>query len=177
MGSRKVDGKGCSNRKLEEKQLRAIILEGYNTEYSQACNMYGHKLEQFQKLLDSVIQSSDNENILRKLQKEYEKIQQEENLLVEKLLQGIVTDAQFCSFMEKKKEEKNKLCCKIEELKREDLDKQHNQKRCENIWQEMTNGSLLTKVFEELAVEQVKKVIVHENELSLEIVWSNTSNL
>lgn len=171
MGAKKEDGKGCSNWKLEEKQLRRNILDVYKQQVKE-CFVSNYDLEQFQQLLDAVLCSSTSGDNLVKLQKEYERIQGEENLLLEKLLQGIVEDGPFCRFMEQKKEEKKNLRRRMEELKQGDEFIVDNSKRSKIIRQEIEKGSLLTRTFEEIAVETVEKIIVHESEQPLQIIWN-----
>ena len=172
MGAKKEDGRGCSNRKLEEKQLRIHILQSYMEQHREAWDRSNYRLERFRQLLDVVLQDTNYETVLLKLQSEYDKILKEENVLMEKLLQGIVEDEQFCNFMEKKKKEKIELHKRMEAAKEECQLRRDYRQRSERIWEALETGELFWKTFEELSVDAVKKIIVYENAPCLEIKWS-----
>ena len=175
MGAKKPDGMGCSNEKLEEKQLIKRIGKAYAKRHSAVSQIGEKQLEAFGKLLEQSLQTEVDVESLGKLQKEYEKMQREEEVLLEKLVQGIVADEQFCSFIQKRKVEKQALERRIAKIKSDKEASKKGQNRSEKIRKEILTGELLTKTIETLAVEDMEKAIVHEKEPYLEILWNKNT--
>ena len=174
MGAKKADGKGCDNAKLKEKELYASILKAYEqTSQNYPC-INDKNMEQFWQMLGCALQTSDSREDQQRLQRKLEKLQKEEDLLVEKLLRGVVEEEQFCRYIEKQKGEKEQLSHQIETFKQETESWEDGESRVNSIQAEVAKGDFMTKTFEELAVEQVEQMIVCDNK-QLKISWRNKS--
>lgn len=176
MGKKKASGNGCDNLKLQEEQLYAILGELYQQLHRFSNRDEAAMMEKFFEILSCALENRDIERDIRQTEKQLRNLTEKEEVLLEKLLLGVIQDQQFSVYSKKLELDKENLQKTKENLSKQLQQEKDGENRLLKIRQEAEQGKLWQRAIRELAVEQVEQIYVYENQL-LQIKWKGKDEI
>ena len=174
-GRKKPDGRGCDNRKISQKEIEEILLECWElhiqgtgvyqrTESIQEkdnWNLFQRNLqEELKKIyLNLEISSSDTKQ-LKQLEVRLEKIKKNQSLLLVKLLDGIIEDAEYQNYYQRSCEEVQKIQKKIYVIKQQMQKYTNNSVRWMEIERALSDGEVLKKAIVRAFSKKISKIYI-----------------
>ncbi|MEE1250919.1 MAG: recombinase family protein [Lachnospiraceae bacterium] len=160
---------GCNNCNVMED---VVLDEIQNTCKKQYDVIFGEEeiAGEIFEMIKKVLQNDDEEKKRRKKEKELEALKRKKNILLQKLLDEVITDMEFKKF-------NSELSCKIEHLEKEIVDSKEKgkdkdalEKRLVEIREVLEEGKIIIQAKTKEMIFMIEKIMVHSDH-TLEIIF------
>ena len=162
--------KGCDNINIAENEFYAVLEEICSNQYQKNKKKI---IEKIMKLLSKSLNNQDGTKEIEKLEREQEDIERKMKFLVDKLIDGVLTDQMYKTKQEEleKKRDQNKK--KILELTERTSNTQNIKDRLQEIETRLNDDDLFKKATIDDMLEEVDKIVVYPR--YMEIYFSLSS--
>lgn len=162
--------KGCDNINIAENEFYAVLEEICSNQYQKNKKKI---IEKMMKLLSKSLNNQDGTKEIEKLEREQEDIERKMKFLVDKLIDGVLTDQMYKTKQEEleKKRDQNKK--KILELTERTSNTQNIKDRLQEIETRLNDDDLFKKATIDDMLEEVDKIVVYPR--YMEIYFSLSS--
>lgn len=156
---------GCQGIFLIEDVLKEFIFKAYMERFQNSESMDRYLIDETLRILRSTLSGADYNSKIKKLERERIKLQRNKDKAFEKLMDGVLSDQDYKTFMRKNDEQLQKISCELDELKAEMSGVADTEKRLLAIKNELKQGDLLKEALKAEVVGKIQEIRVHENQM------------
>ena len=161
-GKQKEKSPGCDNINLSEDMLLSCV-EGAVLQHWGGVGEEGRMLADILGVLRRVFEAQDGQGELKKVQKEHKKLMSRKELLVEKLLNGVISDEDYGKYSVDLNERLKRLETKIDGIMRTCLQYNNYEARLEKIEAVIRAEALIIKAEMKEFLRQIHQIEVHKD--------------
>lgn len=165
-GRKKAQGRGCNNRNISQKEMESFLLQGGEACYKEenSREIQEQIVEILKKFFFNLDCSNANHKRLGQLEMKLQKQKQKQELLLQKLLEGIIENQEYVIFSERMKEEAQGLEEKIAVIKQQNQQYTSNSVRWKEIEKVIKEEKLLEKAAVRVYAGLVKEIYIDKSE-------------
>lgn len=156
---------GCQGIFLIEDVLKEFIFKAYVERFQNSESMDRYLIDETLRILRSTLSGVDYNSKIKKLERERNKLQRNKDKTFDKLMDGVLGDQDYKTFMEKIDVQLQKVSCELDELKVEISGMEDTEKRLLEIKKELKQGDVLKEALKAEVIGKVQEIRVHENQM------------
>lgn len=163
-------GLGCDNTKLAESKLYKIIDNACKEKMKGIAFESQSLIDETIKILRRTFTSDKTEKEQKKLESRRNKLQSDKDKLMEKLMDGVISDEDFKFYNLKFNNELESIEEKLEELSKSKEKVKEQEERLQEIKKELVTGSIIEDARAKEFRSYIKQIVVHNNgDLDIEL--------
>lgn len=169
---------GCDNIRIKENIIVEILGKIAHDYFSGSPekNIISKALDLLKKALENLTDDMNIDTEKDDIKKQLNDIVKKENLLLEKLLDEVITDVLYKLKQEQLTNQKEELESRLSELENTSIDREQINKRMMTIQRELENGGM-KKITIDILLTYIKQITVYADRLDIEISLSRMTNI
>ncbi len=156
---------GCQGIFLREDVLKEFIFEAYMECFQSSEGSDRYLIDETVKILRSTLSGADYISKMKNLERECKKLQRNKDKAFDKLMDGVLSDQDYKTFVGKIGEQLQKVSLELDELKTEMSGMEDMEKRLLEIKDELKQGDVLKEALKAEVTDKVQEIRVHENQM------------
>lgn len=170
-GTKQEDNpEGCQGIFLIEDVLKEFIFKAYVERFKGSEGGDRYLIDETVRILRSTLSGADYIAKIKKLERERKKLERNKNKAFDKLMDGVLSDQDYKSFVGKINEQLQKVSCELDALQAEMRGMEDMEKRLREIKEELKQGDVLKEALKAEVIGKVQEIKVHED-LMLDICF------
>lgn len=161
---------GCQGIFLIEDVLKEFIFKAYVERFKSSEGGDRYLIDETVRILRSTLSGADYIAKIKKLERECKKLERNKNKAFDKLMDGVLSDQDYKSFVGKINEQLQKVSSELDALQAEMSGMEDMEKRLLEIKEELKQGDVLKEALKAEVIGKVQEITVHEN-LMLDICF------
>ena len=164
--------KGCDNPNIREKQIFCSLKREFGKVQGEEIKVYAKEktkrreevlTAELMEIIEKVLKNMDAGQELRRLIKEHKKLSGKKDVLMEKLLSGVVSDPEFQRYDAEINEKIAALNVKIESIKQKNQQYNSYECRLEKIREVIQRGNLIEEAGARLLLGNIDHILIHKD--------------
>lgn len=162
---------GCDNVHLDEKKLEQLLERVCEDNYQ---TDKGKVVDHMLFLLKKVLKEQDFEPEIKKQQSEKEKIREQTNLLLDKLLDGVISDAAYQVKQKQLEDKAANVQEKIQALERKKAQGAVLKERMNSIEKRLREGTAVQEATVESMLEEMDRIFIYPEHLEIHFAFAKS---
>lgn len=154
---------GCDNINLSEDNIFKSVEAALQNHCELLLGEEDKIVREFMRLLRKVMKEQAGKEELKRLEKEYQKLAHRREILLEKLLNGVIQDEDFKRYHEELADKINDMEARIDSIKQACLSYNHCETRLTAISQAVRQEGLIQKAQIKAALKDIHHIQVHRD--------------
>ena len=165
-GTKQEDNpEGCQGIFLIEDVLKEFIFKAYMERFQSLEGSERYLIDEAVRILRSTFSGADYVSKMKKLERERKKLQRNKEKAFEKLMDGVLNDQDYKTFVRKINEQVQKNSGELDTLRAEMGGMEDMEKRLLEIKEELKQGDVLKEALKAEVVGKVQEIEVHEDQM------------
>ena len=170
-GTKQEDNpEGCQGIFLIEDVLKEFIFKAYVERFKSLEGGERYLIDETVRILRSTLSGADYIAKIKKLEREYKKLERNKNKAFDKLMDGVISDQDYKSFVGKINEQLQNVSSELDAIRLQMSGMEDMEKRLLEIKEELKQGDVLKEALKTEVIGKVQEIKVHED-LMLDICF------
>lgn len=165
-GTKQEDNpEGCQGIFLIEDVLKEFIFKAYVERFQSSEGSERYLIDETVRILRSTLSGADYISKIKKLEREHKKLERNKNKAFDKLMDGVLSDQDYKSFVGKINEQIQKTSIELDAIRLQMSGMEDMEKRLLEIKEELKQGNIIKDALKAEVIGKVQEIRVHENQM------------
>ena len=161
----KDNPEGCQGIFLIEDVLKEFIFKAYMGRFKSSEGSDRYLIDETVRILRSTLSGSDYISKIKNLERERKKLERNKNKAFDKLMDGVLGDQDYKSFVGKINEQLQKVSSELDAIRFQMSGMEDMEKRLLGIKEELKQGDVLKEALKTEVIGKVQEIRVHEEQM------------